>query len=245
MNTVRSIAFVIWLYGALVLMGLIWLPSLLLPRRVLKLGIVLYTKIIRLGLRMICGIRTELRGRENIPSGPILIASKHQCMWDVFIPFLLVDDPAIIMKRELAWYPFLGWFALAMRMIPIDRGGTIKTLKKMVAIARIRSSQGRQVLIFPEGTRKSPGDKPAYFAAGVFLLYRELGVPCLPIATNSGLCWPAHGYRRNAGVAVYEALSVIPAGLAKKEFMEELESRIENSSNLLLDEGRRVNSNQS
>ena len=243
MTKVRSILFVIWLYGALVVMGIIWLPSLLLSRQVLKLGIVLYTKIVRWGLKTICGIKTELRGQENVPRGPVLVASKHQCMWDVFIPFLLVDDPAIIMKKELVWYPFLGWFAVAMRMIPIDRGGTVKTLKRMVAIAKERSTQGRQVFIFPEGTRKAPGEKPAYFAAGVFMLYRELGVPCLPIATNSGLCWPAHGLTRTPGVAVYDVLPVIPAGLGKKEFMEVLESHIESSSNKLLEEGRKRQSN--
>ncbi len=237
MSTVRSIAFIVWLYGALVVLGIIWLPSLLLPRKALKLGIVVYSKVIKWGLKAICGIRTELRGTENIPEGPLLVASKHQCMWDVFIPFLLVDDPAIIMKQELVWYPFIGWYALAMRMIPIDRGGTVKTLKKMVALAKVRASQNRQVLIFPEGTRKAPGDKPSYFAAGVFMLYRELGVPCLPIATNSGLCWPAHGLKRKPGVAVYEVLPVIPAGLGKKEFMKLLESTIENSSNKLLEEG--------
>ena len=243
MSTVRSITFVVWLYGALAVLGLLWLPSIFLPRRALKFGIVLYSKSIKWGLKTICGIRTELRGKENVPKGPLLIASKHQCMWDVFIPFLLVDDPAIIMKRELVWYPFLGWYALAMRMIPIDRGGTVKTLKKMVALAKVRASQERQVVIFPEGTRKAPGDKPAYFAAGVFMLYRELGVPCLPIATNSGLCWPARGLKRKPGVAVYDVLPPIPAGLGKKEFMELLETRIESSSNQLLDEGRKLQSN--
>lgn len=240
MNLIRSVLFVVWLYGALAVMGIIWLPSIFLPRQVIRYGIYLYTKVVRWGLRWICGVRTELRGRENVPDGPLLIASKHQCMWDVFIPFLFVHDPAIIMKRELLLYPFLGWYAITMRMIPIDRSGTVKTLKKMIATAKERSEQGRQVLIFPEGTRRTPGDEPAYHAAGVFMLYRELNVPCLPIGTNSGLFWPAHGIERKPGVAVYDALPVIPAGLPKKEFMALLESQIENSSNLLLEEGQEL-----
>ena len=105
------------------------------------------------GLRWIAGIRTEFRGLENIPDGPVIYAPKHQCMYDVLAPFLIFEHPAIVMKRELLYYPIFGWYSLKADMIPIDRGGTLKTIKRLMAAAKVRTDQGRQVLIFPEGTR--------------------------------------------------------------------------------------------
>jgi len=236
-NAVRSALFVIWMYGLMAVMGLIWLPSLLLPRGALLFGIRLYTRLLRWGLDAICGIRTEIRGADHIPDGALLIAGKHQCMWDVFVPFLMVRDPAIIMKRELLWYPILGWYALKCSMIPIDRGGFAKTLKQMVRAAKVRADKGRQVLIFPEGTRQAPGAPPDYKAAGVSALYRDLDVPCLPIATNSGLCWPARGFVRTPGRVIYEALPAIPQGENRKTLMRTLEANLEQASNALLEEG--------
>ncbi|MEQ9314665.1 MAG: 1-acyl-sn-glycerol-3-phosphate acyltransferase, partial [Henriciella sp.] len=132
MNTLRSLIFFVWLYGSMAVIGVGGLPTLILPRR-FAMGIIrLYSQSVRFGLRFICGVKVELRGREHIPDGPVLVAGKHQAMLDVFIPFLMFDDPAIIMKRELLWYPALGWYALKTRMIPIDRAGNAKTLKAML-----------------------------------------------------------------------------------------------------------------
>lgn len=236
MNTLRSIFFVVWMYGLLLLMGLIWLPSMLLPRGILVTGINWWVALVKWGLRTICGVETEIRGDENLPDGPIIYAAKHQCMWDVFVPFMVMSDPAIIMKRELLWYPFLGWYALKVRMIPIDRAGTTKTLKMMVSEAKERSASGRQVVIFPEGTRAAPGEKTTYYAAGASALYKSLGVPIVPVATNAGLFWPAHGLTRTPGKAIYEILPPIEPGLKRKDLMQRLESTIEQKSKMLLAE---------
>lgn len=240
MNTLRSLVFAAWMYGLLVVMGTLWLPSLLMPRGVLLFGMRLYVRLVRAGLHGICGVRTELRGLEHLPDGPVLYAGKHQCMWDVYVPFLMRPDPAIILKRELLWYPFFGWYALKLKMLPIDRAGAARTLKSMVAAAKARVAAGRDILIFPEGTRRSPGADPAYQAAGVSALYRDLGVPCVPVATNSGLCWPGRGLTRRPGVIVYEVLPAIPPGLDRKAFLAHLKDELEPASQALLAEGLAV-----
>ncbi len=240
MNTLRSLLLAAWMYGLLVVMGTLWLPSLVMPRGVLLFGVRLYVRLVRAGLRGICGVRTELRGLDNLPDGAALLAGKHQCMWDVYVPFLMRPDPAIILKRELLWYPFFGWYALKLRMLPIDRAGAAKTLKSMVVAARERVAGGRAVLIFPEGTRRPPGAEPAYQAAGVSALYRDLGVPCVPVATNSGLCWPGRGFTRRPGVIVYQVLPAIPPGLDRKVFLAQLKAALEPASQALLAEGLAV-----
>lgn len=240
MRLARSLLFLAWMYGLLVVMGLIWLPSLILPREVLMFGIRLYTRLVRWGLRVICGIRTEFRGLEHVPAGPVIYAAKHQCMWDVFIPFLILDDPVITMKRELLWYPFFGLYALKSKMIPIDRAGGGRTVRKMLAAAESRSKEGRQFVIFPEGTRHPPGANAGYFSAGTGAFYKRLGVPCVPVATNSGLCWPARGLLRRPGTIVYEVLKPIPPGLDRRELIGKLEAAIEPAAERLLVEGLTV-----
>lgn len=237
MTAARSLLFMIWMYGLLILMGLIWLPSLLMPRKVIMTGIRWYAGLVRWGLRVICGARTEFRGLDKLPDGPIIYAAKHQCMWDVFIPFLILSDPVITMKRELLFYPFFGWYSLKSKMIPIDRGGAARTIKKMLGDAEDRASDGRQFVIFPEGTRHPPGVTAGYFAAGTGAFYKRLNVPCVPVATNSGLCWPPHGFLRRSGTIVYEILDPIMPGLDRKALMARLEGAIEPASARLLDEG--------
>lgn len=237
MNTLRSILFAAWLYGAMAAVAITALPTLLMPRRFAMGAIRIYAQAVRFGLRLFCGVRVELRGQENIPDGPFLVAGKHQAMLDVFIPFLMVRDPAIIMKRELLWYPALGWYALKARMIPIDRAGTARTLKKMLGDAKDRVARGRQVVIYPEGTRQPAGAPPDYKPAGLTALYNALDVPVLPLATKSGLCWKPRGITRRPGLVVYEALPPLPAGLHRKEMMPRLQSELETASDRLLEEG--------
>ncbi len=237
MTYLRTALFLVWMYGGLLVLGVVWLPSLILPRRVAMAGIRLFARHVRLGLAWIVGAPTEIRGVHNLPDGPILYAGKHQCMWDVFIPVLLRADPAIIMKRELNWYPVFGWYALKTAMIPIDRAGAGRTLRRMVTAAKARVGAGRDVVIFPEGTRHPPGAVVGYFSAGTGALYRALDVPVVPVATNSGLCWPARGVLRRPGRVVYEILPPIAPGLERREMMARLEAALEPASARLLDEG--------
>ena len=226
------------MYGLMGGRGSIWLPSLLMPRSVLGFGIRTYTRLVRWGLEALCGVRTEVRGLGNLPDGPIIYAAKHQCMWDIFIPFLVLKDPVITMKRELLWYPFFGWFAMKMEMIAIDRGGAAKTIRAMLVAAKTRMDEGRQFVIFPEGTRAPPGAKTTYYAAGTGAFYKALAIPVVPVATNSGLCWPPRGIVRTPGTIVFEILPTIPPGLDRKTLMADLEAAIEPASARLLAEGR-------
>lgn len=240
MQTMRSFLFVIWLYGWMAICGILYLPVMLMPRVTAHRAIGLYANIVRVGLKLICGIDTEIRGREHMPEGAIIYAGKHHCMLDVFIPFLVCRDPAIILKRELLWTPFLGWYALSTRMIPIDRAGTSKTLKAMVDAARDRAAQGRQIVIFPEGTRRAVDAPPEYQAAGISAFNKALNLPVVPVATNAGLCWKPKGLKRTPGRIVYEILPPIEAGLDRRTLMARLEADLETASARLIEEGRAV-----
>ena len=236
---IRSILFITWIYGTMFVFAFAFLPGMLVSRRFAVWGVRFWIRNVRWSLRVIVGIETEIRGVENLPDGAIIWASKHQSMYDGFVPWLVLDHPAIIIKRELLWYPMFGWYAKRTDMIAINRGGGSKTLKAMVDASRQRMDEGRQLLIFPEGTRQAPGAEPTY-RPGVFALYTGLNVPVVPVANNIGLCWPARGIRRRPGKVVVEILPPIAPGLAKNEFMARLEGAIEPACERLLDEGLKI-----
>jgi 1-acyl-sn-glycerol-3-phosphate acyltransferase len=185
-------------------------------------------------LKVICGTTVEVRGRERLPAGPALIASKHQSAWDTFGLVPLLRDPAIVMKEQLLKLPVYGWFSRKFEMIPIRRESGPSALRLMARESAGRIAQGRDVLIFPEGTRRAPGAPPAY-QPGIALLYGELGVPCVPVALNSGVFWPRRSILRRPGTIVVEFQEPIPAGIPRREFMSLLESRIETATARLTD----------
>ena len=186
-------------------------------------------------LLAICGIRVEVRGRQHVPTGAALVAPKHQCMLDVFAQFSVLPASSFVMKQELMMIPWFGWYAARVRSIVIKREEQATALKKLVREARERFAEGRQVVIFPEGTRTAPG-QPGDYKPGIAALYREIDVPVHPVATNSGVHWPAHGFVRQPGVIVFEYLEPIPPGLKRAEFMRLLRERIETASERLLGE---------
>lgn len=237
MTTVRSLLFVLWLYLSMVIFAIGLSPALLMPHGAAMGVIRLWSKFVLFGLRWIAGVKVEVRGLEHRPAGAALIAAKHQGMLDVIAPFAFLDDACFVMKKELMPLPFFGWFAWKTRMIAVDRSAHSKALKDMVRQARARHAEGRQILIFPEGTRGEIGAAPDY-KPGIAALYRDLDSPCWPVATNSGVHWPAHGFKRYPGTIVFEFLPPIPAGLKRAEFMAELERRIETASTALLTPNR-------
>jgi len=186
-------------------------------------------------LLRVCGVRVEVRGRQHIPTGAALVAPKHQCMLDVFAQFGVLPASAFVTKKELMRIPWFGWYARRVGNISVDREGHSAALKKLVREAKALFAQGRQVVIFPEGTRTAPG-QPGDYKPGIAALYREINVPVHPVATNSGVHWPAHGFRRIPGVIVFEYLEPIPPGLKRAEFMRILIERIETASDRLLTE---------
>jgi 1-acyl-sn-glycerol-3-phosphate acyltransferase len=217
--------------GAVVL-GTLSLPLLIGPRRSAMAPIRLWARLSLLGLRWIVGLKVEVRGRQFIPRGAALVGAKHQAMLDVLVALDLFPDPCIVLKKELMWIPIFGWFAAKVEMIVIDRSSGAKAVRRLTAATVQALADGRQVFIFPEGTRRAPGAPPAY-KPGIAALYREMNLPCTPIATNAGHVWPASGLAKYPGVAVYELLPPIPAGLKRGAFMTALEAAIESAGDRL------------
>ena len=233
MTRLKSLLFMLWLYGSMFVMAIVCSPLLLLPRRASVATIKVWAHMALGAARLLCGIRVEFRGLEHRPSGAALIAGKHMSMLDTIAPFVVLDDPCYVLKQELMRLPFFGWFAARSGMVAVRREDAARALKKMVADCRERLSEARQIIIFPEGTRSDPGDDADY-KPGVAALYRDLEVPCHLLATNSGVFWPGHGIDRKPGVVVYEFLEPLPAGMKRPELMREMKARIEDRSNALV-----------
>ena len=235
---IRSIIFNILFYLNLFAQLIAALPTLLMPRwGILAVGRFWARTNLWL-LRTVCGLDASFHGLDKIPPGPLLVAAKHQSMWETFALLLILPDPAYIMKRELMWIPFFGWYAWKAGMIAVDRRRGSQALLDMNASARRELARNRQIIIFPEGTRRPPGAEPRY-KYGVAHLYAEMGVPCLPIALNSGLFWPRRSLRRYPGTVRVEVLDLIPPGLGKEAFFERLQRAVEAATARLVAIGRR------
>ncbi len=236
MQTVRSILFMTILYVYTPIMGVVALPIALVSRRVALATVKLWTHILFGALKVLCGITYEIRGRENVPEGAAIYASKHQAMWETVSYFQILGDPAFVLKRELMILPVYGWYSAILGMISINRDGKAKALRAMLSQAEKKCAQGREVVIFPEGTRMAPGTKGPY-QPGVAALYKHLNVPCVPMALNSGLYW-RRGKHKRPGTIIVEFGKPIAPGLSRKSFMKTLETEIETMANKLADEGR-------
>lgn len=228
----RSGLFNLFFYLWTAVMTATMLPTLAMPHQVLLAAARLWIGGINLALRVICGIRIEVRGRERIPAGTVFFAAKHQSAWDTISLLAICGFPAVVLKRELTWIPFYGWYILRLHMIPVDRAAGAKALKDMVRIARKEAEKGHSVLIFPQGTRVAVGAKAPY-QPGAAALYGQLGLPCVPIALNSGQVWPRRTFLRRPGTIVVEFLPAIPPGLRREPFMTTLEAQIEAASDAL------------
>jgi 1-acyl-sn-glycerol-3-phosphate acyltransferase len=235
---IRSIAFNVLFYLNTLVYVIAALPTFFMPYRAI-LGLAKHwgkTNLVL--LRIVADITYEIRGREKIPQGPILVAAKHQSAWETFALLPLFDSPTFILKRELQWIPIFGWLTIKGRMVPVDRGAGSAALTAMAERARIELADNRQLIIFPEGTRRPVGAEPRY-KYGVAHLYAAEGVPCVPIALNSGLFWPRRSMCRNPGKVVVEILDPISPGLDKEEFIKRLQEQIESATARLVAEARR------
>ncbi len=238
MLALRSVALNILFYLNLVLHIILALPTFALPRSAFMALARSWARTSNLLLRVTAGISVEYRGLEKIPPGALLVASKHQSVWDTFGLVTLFDDPAYIVKRELMWIPVFGWYIWKSDMIPVDRGARGGAMAGMIESARAELARGRQIIIFPEGTRTAPGAPPAY-RNGIANLYAAAGVPCVPIALNSGLFWPRRKFMRYPGTIVLEVLEPIPAGLDRGTFATRLQNDIETATARLIAEGKK------
>src|SRR5262245_8697604 len=237
MLMLRSLVFLVVFYvnTAVFLVLGSWL--LLAPRRWAMQGLRLHGLASLWWLKVICGTRLEVRGRDKLPKGACLIASKHQSAWDTFALIPVFRDPAMVMKAELGLIPLYGWFSHKFQHIFVKRDKGPSALKAMLRDARSRAGQGREIVIFPEGTRRPPGAPPDY-KPGFVALYEGLGLPCVPLALNSGLFWPRRSLLRYPGTIVIEILDPIPPGLPRAEARRLIEERIETACARLIAEAR-------
>jgi 1-acyl-sn-glycerol-3-phosphate acyltransferase len=239
MSTLRALIFNIAFYIDTVLIGLLGLPFLLVPRRTAMRFGRFWAQTVLFLLKWTVGLDSEIRGRVHIPPGGCLIAMKHQSMWDTLILPPLLGDPAVVIKRELQFVPIYGWYATRAGSIFIDRKGGAGALRRLIGAGKRAVAAGRPVVIFPQGTRTRPGlplaDMP--YQPGVAALYRELAVPLVPAAVNSGLYWGRRAFVKRRGRIVLEFLAPIPPGLPRREVMRELETRIETATAALEREG--------
>jgi 1-acyl-sn-glycerol-3-phosphate acyltransferase len=235
MTAIRSALFLLWFALVTTLMSLAFIPVLIFPWWVCAWMARQWCRLTFLGLRVFAGLGYEVRG--TVPQGRVLVASKHMSMWDTMALFMLLWNPATVVKRELMRIPFYGWYLWRAGMIPIDRSAGASALRKMSAAAESVFAQKRPVIIFPEGTRKKPHAPPDY-KPGVAALYGQVDAPCVPVALNSGLFWTGPmGFVKKRGTVVIEFLPAIPAGLPRREFLTTLEQRIEAATAALVVEG--------
>lgn len=238
MLLLRSLLFTLAFYVTTALFLVLGSWLLLGPRSWAMAGLRTHAIVSVWLLKMIAGTKLEVRGREKLPGGAVLVVSKHQSAWDTFGLVPLFRDPAIVLKDELKWIPFYGWFCVKFEHILVKRDKAARALKAMIADAQQRAGQGREIVIFPEGTRQAPGAPPDY-KPGYVALYEALALPCVPLALNSGLFWPRRSLLRLPGTIVVEFLDPIPPGLSRKEFRALLEERLEAGATQLVAEGRR------
>lgn len=228
---IRSFLFIVQMYLAMAIMALAFAPFALVRRDMALKACHTYCRYVRWTAGWMVGLRADIRGQ--IPQGGALVAAKHQSFFDIILIFGALPNPRFIMKKQLKYAPFLGWYAMRLGCIPVDRGKGGVAIRDMLA----RVEQGReaagQIIIYPQGTRVAPGDNKPY-KVGSALLYGQLGQPCVPVATNVGLFWPKRSMLRRPGVAVVEFLAPIPAGEDQRQFLATLERVVEDRSNALM-----------
>jgi 1-acyl-sn-glycerol-3-phosphate acyltransferase len=223
---IRSAVFNVLFYMNLVAHLIVGLPTLVMTRHAV---IALATSWARTNiwlLRVICRIDVVFTGCEKIPAGPLIVAAKHQSLLETFALIPLFDDPLFIVKRELMWIPLFGWYIWKADMIFVDRGARATALLAMTEAAGVEIRRGRQLIIFPEGTRRAAGVEPVY-KFGVVHLYAAAGVPCVPVALNSGVAWPRRSFIRYPGTVSIEILDPIAPNLDKQTFFARMRDSIE------------------
>jgi 1-acyl-sn-glycerol-3-phosphate acyltransferase len=236
--TVRALLFNLYFYLWTALLCVVGLPTLpFLSARGVQAYARFWMRGIHAGLRLLVGLTYEVRGAERLPATPAIIASKHQSAWETLTLHMLVPDLAVGLKYELTRIPLLGWYFIKGGAIRIDRGGAARALRSLVEGARRAAAQGFSILIFPEGTRRAPGEPPDY-KPGVAALYEGLGLPVVPVALNSGLFWGRRSFLKRPGRVVVEFQEPIPPGLGRRQLMAELERRTETATARLVAEGR-------
>ncbi|MCR6502634.1 1-acyl-sn-glycerol-3-phosphate acyltransferase [Shinella sp. CPCC 101442] len=188
----------------------------------------------------IVGTTFEVEGLENIPKGGYIFAPKHQSFWDAYAPLPWLEDPLYILKRELTWIPLFGWYLKKQRMVAVDRSARGKAMAAVMERTKTEMNAGRQLIIYPEGTRRPPGAAPEY-KYGIARLYRDLQVPVVPVVMHPGLFWPRRKFIRYPGHFKVQILPAIQPGMDPDAFLAHLIDVMETASDRLLVETAEAN----
>lgn len=227
MKFLRSLLFNIFYISTTLFFSTVGCLMIILPQKVRCYNARLWGKSLLLGLRVLVGIKCKVKGKENLPAdGRYIVASKHQSALETIAFHAILPLPAYILKKELIYIPFFGWNLLLTGCIAIDRSSGAKALRSIFSGTEKRLKENRPVIIFPEGTRTAPGATTKY-NPGIGLLYEKCGVPVIPTALNSGYFWRKKAFMKQPGTITIEFLPAMPEGLSKREFLEQLQNRIE------------------
>lgn len=229
----RSLVFVVNIYAAMPVFGVLFLPWALFSRQGAIAACKSWSHYTLWCAKWMVGIRYEVRGKP--PQDEVMIAAKHQSFLDIILIFISIPAGKYIMKRELMYAPVIGQYALKLGCVPVNRGKRAAAIKKMVEDVEKGAQAPGQLIIYPQGTRIAPGVQAPY-KVGTGVLYEELGQACVPVAANVGLFWPRKGIMRHPGLAVVEFLPRIDAGLDREAFMARLEQDVEQASDRLMAE---------
>lgn len=229
----RSLAFNLYFFtGTAAALLFVGLPCLALKRRHAHAAARAWAAAMLWGLRVIVGLRHELRGDRAALDQPCVLAVKHQSAWDTIVFLAIARDAAYVLKKELMAIPVYGWVARKLELIPVDRKSGASAMRAMLRQAKRAFAEGRQIVIFPQGTRVAPGERASY-QPGTAALYAQVNAPVVPVALNSGLYWARRSFLKRPGTIVVEFLPAIEPGLGRAEFMRALEDRIESASERL------------
>lgn len=218
----RSAAFNLWFYGITVLFALAT-PLVRLGPPAWSFALArLWARLVLSGLRPLCGITVEITGREHLPThGPALVASQHQSAFDTIIWFLIAPAPAYVLKTELTRIPLYGGMCRKLGMIVVDRSAGASAIRGLLRDADRAMAEGRQIVIFPEGTRAPPG-AVLPLQPGIAALAARTRLPVIPVVTDSGSSWGRRAWRRRPGTIRVAIQPPLPAGLPRDELMQRL-----------------------
>jgi 1-acyl-sn-glycerol-3-phosphate acyltransferase len=242
MKRLRSVAFSLLfpLWTGICCIGLAFGP--LLPRKGALAMALLWVRSVAWIERRVLGLDYRVIGRENLPShGAFIVAAKHQSTFETMKLHLILNDPAIVLKKELLRIPIWGRYLKQTGMIPIDRSAGRRAVGDMLTASQQAKAEGRPIVIFPQGTRVPAGAKRNY-KSGVVALYQDLDLPIVPLALNSGLFWPKNGMK-HGGTATFSFLSPIAPGMEPDAALSLLEERLETETNRLVAEEIQENAN--
>lgn len=230
---VRSLLFCMQMYVVMALMAVVLSPWAAVDRRGARFTVRAYCRWVRWTAAWMVGLRSEIRG--VVPQGEVLIAAKHQSFFDVIMMVSVLPRPKFIYKSSLDYVPIVGSYARWLGCVPVNRGQRAVAIRDMVASVTSSTAPPGQLIIYPQGTRVSPGAQVPFKVGGA-ALYAEIAQACVPVATNVGVFWPRTAVFRKPGLAVVEFLPSIAPGLEKEPFMEQLQQMVEQNSDKLMAE---------